>query len=65
MSETITKLELITTNESEVWELAQFLKRVGWHEVRGCAVSDANAETMLRAISNLQKALNEAGYGPR
>jgi len=65
MSETITKLELITANESEVWELAQFLKRVGWHEVRGCAVSDASAETMLRAICKLQEALKEAGYEPR
>lgn len=28
-------------SEDEAWALAQFAKRVGWAEMRGCAVDEA------------------------
>lgn len=41
--------------------LAQFVKRVGWTEIRQNAV----AYTMRDALGFLAKALQEAGYAPR
>ena len=45
--------------------LAQFVKRVGWTEIRQNAVSDDEAYTMRDALGFLAKALQEAGYAPR
>jgi hypothetical protein len=45
--------------------LAQFVKRVGWSEIRGNAVDDDEACTMRDALELLAHALAEAGYAPR
>lgn len=45
--------------------LAQFVKRVGWSEIRGNAVDDDEACTMRDALEFLACALAEAGYAPR
>ncbi|MDF1482055.1 hypothetical protein PYV55_08305 [Extensimonas sp. H3M7-6] len=45
--------------------LAQFVKRVGWQEIRQNAVDDYEAYVMRDALGELAKALREAGYAPR
>lgn len=45
--------------------LAQFVKRVGWSEMRENAVSDDEACEMKSALGELQKALADAGFAPR
>jgi hypothetical protein len=45
--------------------LAQFVKRVGWHEFRQNAVDDDEAYEISAAVAALQKALADAGYAPR
>jgi hypothetical protein len=45
--------------------LAQFCKRVGWSEMRGCAVDEAETYEIRAAISHVQDALQRHGYAPR
>lgn len=45
--------------------LAQFVKRIGWLEIRGNAVDDDEAHAMVQAILTLQDGLARAGYSPR
>ncbi len=58
-------LELENIRPEEIWALAQFVKRVGWSEIRVNAVNDDDAYNMRDAISKLQDALAKAGYTPR
>ena len=51
--------------EKEADALAQFLKRVGWSEVRGCAVDDEEAHFIQGGLYRLEDALNELGFDPR
>lgn len=51
-------------DENETMALAQFVKRVSWSDLRGCAVSD-EAWVMKSAVDKLQQALREEGYAPR
>ena len=51
--------------EAEAWALAQFLKRLGWSEIRQCAVDEEEAHEARDAIEKLQKAMAEAGIAPR
>jgi hypothetical protein len=55
----------VTINEELADALAQFLKRVGWSEMRQNAVNDVEAYTMRDALDQVRKALQEAGYDPR
>jgi hypothetical protein len=45
--------------------LAQFVKRLTWADMRGCAVDDAEAYEIRAAVGKLQNALALAGYAPR
>ena len=51
--------------ENQAIALAQFVKRVGWSEMRGCAVNDNEAYEIKDAVYVLQNALAEKGYAPR
>jgi hypothetical protein len=55
----------VTINDELAEGLAQFLKRVGWSEIRQNAVDDAEAYTMRDALDQVRKRLQEAGYDPR
>lgn len=45
--------------------LAQLVKRLGWSDIRGCAVDDDEAYLIRAAVGRLQEALANAGYAPR
>ncbi len=45
--------------------LAQFVKRLTWGDMRGCAVDDDEARDIRTAVAFLQDALRDAGYAPR
>ena len=59
------KLELENLSEAQAMALAQFVKRVGWNEIRINAVNAVEAYLMRDAISKLQDALARQGYAPR
>jgi hypothetical protein len=62
------KSEIIVTIEftdQEAWDLAQFLKRIGYSEFRSNAVDDDEAYRMQKVTSKLRLAINELGYNPR
>lgn len=51
--------------DQEAWDLAQFLKRVGYSDFRGNAVDDEEAYRMLAAAEKVRKNLVAIGYAPR
>lgn len=58
------QLEMELTKEA-AWDLAQFLKRVGWREFRINAADDDEAYRMRDAAELVRKALAEKGFAPR
>ncbi len=62
MNSVTVTLELDSGN---AWALAQFVKRVGWSEIRQNAVDDTEAYDIRDAIEALRRALAEAGISPR
>ena len=52
-------------DEDQAEALAQFVKRVGWSEMRACAVDDDEAYRIRSAIDQVQRGLAEAGFSPR
>jgi hypothetical protein len=55
----------VELTDAEAWNLAQFLKRVGFSHFRSTAQDDAEAYAMRDAADRLRVALAEAGYAPR
>lgn len=51
--------------EEQTTELAQFIKRLTWTDIRNHAKNDEDAYTMQGGINALQKSLDAAGYSPR
>lgn len=51
--------------DHEAWCLAQFLKRVGFGEVRVNAEDENQAYVMIDAMEKVRESLAEAGYAPR
>lgn len=45
--------------------LAQFVKRIGWQEVRVNAVNDDETYQIFYALDQLRSTLAEAGFAPR
>ncbi len=70
MSNTATKAKKsinlsVSLTDSEAWNLAQFLKRVGFSEFKSNATDEAEAYAMRDAAAKVAKALAEEGYAPR
>ena len=55
----------VRLSESEAWDLAQFLKRVGFDQFFVNAQAEDEAYRMMFAAEKVRKALAEAGYSPR
>jgi hypothetical protein len=55
----------VTLNDELAKGLAQFLKRVGFSEMRQNAVDDVEAYIMRDALDQVRSALQKAGYDPR
>lgn len=55
----------VTLTPSEAWNLAQFLKRVGFSDFRTNAQNDEEAYGMRDASDRVRRALADAGYAPR
>jgi hypothetical protein len=49
----------------ETWALAEFVKRVGWNEIRINASSEEEAYLIRYSLEKLRNMLSEAGYSPR
>ena len=50
---------------SQAEALAQFVKRIGWCEIRQNAIGDDEADNMRDSLVLLQRALRDVGYAPR
>jgi len=55
----------VQINDELAEGLAQFLKRVGWSEIRQNAVDDVEACIMRDSLNQVRHALEEVGYAPR
>ena len=55
----------VQLSESEAWDLAQFLKRVGFDQFLVNAQDEDEAYRMMFAAEKVRKAVAEAGYSPR
>jgi len=55
----------ISLDEKHAWALAQFLKRVGFSDIRNCAKSDDEAYLIQTSFSEIREALNDIGINPR
>lgn len=51
--------------DAQTLALAQFVKRLTWADMRGCAENDDEAYEIRAAVGKLQNALALAGYAPR
>lgn len=61
--ETVT-IEFELTKQ-EALALAQFVKRIGWEELRINAVDDNEAYCIRDAIAHVRSALSRQGFSPR
>ena len=55
----------VSYTPAEALAMAQFMKRVGWHEFIENAVDEKEAEIIRDAVSKTQDALSQSGYSPR
>ena len=55
----------VSLSEQEAWDLAQFLKRVGFTDFRNNAVDDEEAYHMLAVGEKVRRSLVAIGYNPR
>ncbi len=55
----------VELTEHEAMALAQFIKRVGWSDVRANAVDDRDCSLMMDALRRVQCSLAEEGFNPR
>ncbi len=55
----------VSLSEQEAWDLAQFLKRVGFTDFRNNAVDDEEAYRMLAVGEMVRRSLVAVGYSPR
>lgn len=55
----------VEMEDNEALALAQFLKRLGWNEMRINAVDEEETYTMRTALGKVQDALADEGFNPR
>ena len=55
----------VLLSETEAWDLAQFLKRVGFEQFYVNAQDPDEAYRMMFAAEKVRKALAEVGFAPR
>jgi hypothetical protein len=55
----------VELTDLEAWNLAQFLKRVGFSDFRKNAQDEDEAYAMQQAAARVRTALAQAGYEPR
>lgn len=55
----------LALSEQDAWDLAQFLKRLCWRDIVGCAADQEEAYRMRDALEKLRKALADEGVAPR
>ena len=55
----------VELTDDQAWNLAQFLKRVGFSDFRSNAQNEEEAYAMRDAANRVAVALREAGYAPR
>ena len=55
----------MTLSAAQALALAQFVKRVGWSEIRANATDEFEAHLMLEAVNLVQRELAAKGYAPR
>jgi hypothetical protein len=61
-----TKIRLsLELTEDQATDLAQFLKRVQFNDIRSRLKSDDETYTAINAIGSIQEALATAGFNPR
>lgn len=58
-------LEVQLRDDEEAWQLAQYVKRVTFSDIRARATSDDEAYVMLAGIDAIRRALAEKGFAPR
>lgn len=56
---------MVPLSDQEAWDLAQFLKRVGYADFRSNAVDDDEAYRMQAAAEKVRSNLAVIGYSPR
>ena len=52
-------------NGAVAMALAQFVKRLGWQELRQNAVSEGEAYLMRDGVDAVQRGLSDSGFSPR
>jgi hypothetical protein len=55
----------VELTDAQAWNLAQFLKRVGFSDFRAAARNDEEAYAMRDAADRVRDALAAGGYAPR
>ena len=55
----------VPLSEQEAWDLAQFLKRIGYAEFRNNAIDDDETHRKLNVAEKVRKNLIENGFNPR
>jgi hypothetical protein len=55
---------MVPLSDQEAWDLAQFLKRVGYADFRSNAVDDEEAYRMQAAAEKVRGNLASSGYSP-
>ena len=56
---------MVSLSEQEAWDLAQFLKRVGFADFRSNAVDDEEAYRMQLVTQMIRRNLEVHGINPR
>ena len=58
-------LVTVQMDDAHAQALAQFLKRVGWSEMRACAETEAETYSIRESLDQIARELADVGYSPR